>query len=137
MFPTHLGRLAIDTAIRFAAPSAACFIAWLLTFERWLEPLLRRCVGTVIGRPVVWVSTGAHFRVWGLANETASSMNAAVAAVGSMAVLCSALLPGVGVGIVVGVVTNDEAVKASSYLISFPMIGIFVLHVLWRRPERR
>ena len=91
----------------------------------------------MIGRPVVWVTAGGYFRVWGLPDETAASMNAAVAAIGSMAVLCSALLPVIGVGIGVGTATNDAAVKASSYLMSFPMIGIFVLHVLWRRPEKR
>jgi len=64
-------------------------------------------------------------------------MDAAVAAIGSMAVLFSGLLPVIGVRIGIGVATNDAALKASSYLMSFPMIGVFVLRVLWRRPEER
>jgi hypothetical protein len=133
----HLAKLAAATVIHFAALSAGCFLAWLLAFERWLEPLLRRGVGAVIGRTIIWVSAGPYFRIWGLPNEEASSMDAAVAAIGSMAVLFSGLLPVIGVRIGIGVATNDAALKASSYLMSFPMIGVFVLRVLWRRPEER
>jgi uncharacterized membrane protein YqaE (UPF0057 family) len=133
----HLGGLDAAIVVRIAALSAGCFLVWLLAFERWLDPLLRRAIGAALGCPVVWVSAGAYFRVWGLGAEKASSLNAAVAAIGSMAVLCSSLLPAIGVGVGVGFATNDATVKASSYLMSFPMIGIFVLHVLWRGPENR
>jgi hypothetical protein len=133
MLPIHLAGLAAGTAIGFAALSAGCFLAWLFAFERWFEPLLRRSVGALIGRTVVWVSAGAYFRSWGLANESTSSMNATVAVIGSMAVLCSALLPVLAVGFVVRAATDDTTVNASSYLMSFPMIGIFLLHVLWRK----
>src|ERR1700730_6656594 len=79
--------------IRLAVISSGSYVVWLITFERWLEPFLRRCGGAIVGRSLIWVRASGPFRIWGLRDHGRAAIDAMVGFLGSVAVLCSALLP--------------------------------------------
>src|SRR5260221_14373143 len=117
-------------AARFAGVYSGCYLGWLIVFERWLEPLLRRCGGAILGSSVVWVSTGGSFRIWGIRDRPGST-DATLGLLGSGAVLCAAVLPLILLQFTVTPPDGDAAIAASSYLMSLPMMGVFVLRLLW------
>ncbi len=52
-------------AVKTAALLCGAYLAWLMAFERWFEPILRRLTGSIARRLVVWVPAGRGFRIWG------------------------------------------------------------------------
>jgi Na+-transporting methylmalonyl-CoA/oxaloacetate decarboxylase beta subunit len=137
MFRIDLGSLLVEryAVLRFAAFSAGGYLAWLIAFERWFEPLLRRCSGIIVGSPIVWVPAGGSFRMWGLKDQRRSRTAAAVGFLGGAAILCAAIFPAVALRVTAGGPGDDTVIAASSYLFSIPMIGGFVVRVLWRRTD--
>ena len=115
--------------IRIAVLLSGCYLAWILVFERVLEPAVRRCVSVILRRPIVWVAAGA-FRVWGIAGSSRRAQEATVALLGSGMVLCAALFPAVLLGCATSAAASDTAIAASSYLAAIPMAAVFVLRVL-------
>jgi hypothetical protein len=108
------------------AAVTGCYVAWLLLFERWLEPWLRRCGGALIGSAIVWVPAGGPFRIWGLRDRRSVAMHAAVGFLGGLTVLVSASLPAVLLLVFAAKArTEDETMAATSYLISLPMVALF------------
>jgi hypothetical protein len=124
--------------IRFVAAAAGCYIAWLLLFEQWLEPWLRRCGGALVGSSIDWVPAGGPFRIWGLLDRRSVAIHAAVGFLGGMTVLLSAALPA---ALLLYVATKthaeDATMAATSYLISLPMVALFVLRVSSVKAEAR
>lgn len=119
--------------VRFAVVSSAAFIAWLLAFERWVEPLLRRWAGAILGREILWVPVGvASFRIWGLPGAETSAMAAEVAVLGMVVVLVSAAIPVVLVRVAARWMANDALISSITYLMALPMMMSFVLRVLSR-----
>jgi hypothetical protein len=137
MFRIDLGSLLVERygVLRFAAFYSGCYLAWLIAFERWFEPLLRRCSGIIVGSRIVWVPAGASFRMWGLRDQRRTGTAAAVGFLGGAAVLCAALFPAVALRLIAGAPGDDPVIAASTYLLSIPMIGGFVVRVLWRRRD--
>jgi hypothetical protein len=132
MFRPDLGSVVHWWAVvRFAVTSSGCYLAWLIVFERWIEPLLRRGGGAIIGRSIVWVSAGGSFRRWGIQDPPHRSTDAIVGLLGSAAVLCAALLPAVPLRLAVTEPSGDVMIVASSYLMTLPMMAVFVLRILW------
>jgi hypothetical protein len=133
MFRTFLDGLAAHwTVIRFAAMASGCYVAWLVAFERWLEPLLRRCGGAMIGGRIVWVPVVGRFRIWGMQDHASSGLDRAAGLFGGVAVLSAALVPVVAVHAAVLGTDADATIAASGYLMSLPMLAIFVVRVLTR-----
>jgi hypothetical protein len=124
------------TVIRFVAAVTGCYVAWLLLFERWLEPWLRRFGGAIIGSSIVWVPAGGPFRIWGLRDRRSVAMHAAVGFLGGMTVLLSASLPAaLLLFIAARARTEDATMAATSYLISLPMMALFSFRVSSLKPE--
>jgi hypothetical protein len=121
-------------AIRTAAFLFGTYFAWLATFERWIEPRLRRLTGSIARRSIVWVPAGRGLRIWGVRERAGASADAAVALVGALLVLASALLPAVMLGRVAG--AGDPRISASSYLMSVPLMALFVFRMLSVKHER-
>jgi hypothetical protein len=116
--------------IRFVGGVTGCYIAWLLVFERWLEPWLRRCGGAIVGSSIDWVPAGGPFRIWGLRDRRSVAVHAAVGFLGGMTVLFSAGLPAVVLLYAAASArTEDATMAATSYLISLPMVALFALRV--------
>jgi hypothetical protein len=127
---------AVWMAMRIAVFLFGTYFAWLVAFERWIEPRLRRWAGSIARRPVVWVPAGRGLRIWGVQEEegSSSSTDAAVSLVGTLLVLASALLPAVLLGRVAG--AGDPRIAASSYLMSIPLMALFVFRMLYAKHER-
>jgi hypothetical protein len=113
-----------------AAVFFGCYLVWLVAFERWLEPALRRCVGLISGRCIVWVPAGKRFRIWGLRDAGSHAAEAGVALLGAAVVVCSALLPAVVLARAVGAHMGDPIIAATTYLTAVPVMALFVLRVL-------
>jgi hypothetical protein len=136
MFRAHLIALAEHwTVVRFAVMASGCYVAWLAAFERWLEPLLRRCGGAVIGGHIVWVPVVGPFRIWGLQNHESPGMDRTAGLFGGAAVLCAALVPVVGLHTAALSMGADATIAASAYLMSLPMVAVFVVRIL-THPQR-
>jgi len=131
----HFG--ARSVAIATAALFFGSYFVWLLAFERWFEPMLRRWAGSIARRAIVWVPDGRGFRTWGLRDRAAAAADAAIALVGAGLVLGSALLPVVLLGRVASAHTADPRIAASSYLICVPLMALFVFRVLSAKHEGR
>jgi hypothetical protein len=115
----------------FAAEVSGCYVGWLVLFERWLEPRLRRCGGAIIGSAIVRVPAVGPFRIWGLRERRSRAMHASVGLLGAMTVLFSALLPTAALVAIAARARADNAtIAASGYLISLPMIALFALRAL-------
>jgi hypothetical protein len=121
-------------AIRTAAFLFGTYFAWLLTFERWIEPRLRRWTGAIARRSIVWVPAGRGLRIWGVMERSGAATDPTVALVGALLVLASALLPAVLLGRVAG--AADPRIAASSYLMSVPLMALFVFRMLYAKHER-
>jgi len=121
-------------ATRTAVFFFGTYFAWLVTFERWIEPRLRRLAGAIARRSIVWVPAGRGLRIWGVQERSGASTDAAVALVGTLLVLASALLPAVMLGRVAG--AGDPRISASSYLMSVPLMALFVFRMLSAKRER-
>ncbi len=119
--------------IGFAAAFAAFYIAWLIVFERWLDPCLRRFSGAIVGRAIVWVPAGGPFRVWGLSAQGPRALEAAVGLLGTATVVLSSFLPTVGTSIAATHYAHEPAVGASVYLMSLPLTMLFVFRMLTGR----
>jgi hypothetical protein len=125
---------ALWMALRTAVLLFGTYFAWLLIFERWIEPILRRWTGSIARRSVVWVPAGRGLRIWGVRERSGASTDAAVALAGALLVLASALLPAVMLGRVAG--ASDPRISASSYLMSVPLMALFVFRMLSAKHER-
>jgi hypothetical protein len=124
-------------ATRTAALLFGAYFAWLVAFERWIEPAVRRWTGSIARRSIVWVPAGRGLRIWGVLERTGASTDAAVALVGTLLVLGSALLPAVILGRMASTRMSDPVIAASSYLTCIPAMALFVFRVLSTRNERR
>jgi hypothetical protein len=122
-------------AVKTATLLCGAYLAWLMAFERWFEPMLRRLTGSIARRLVVWVPAGRGFRIWGLMDRTGEARDAAVALVGALLVLTSALLPAVILGRLAAARTSDPLIAASSYLTCVPLMAVFVLRMLLVRRD--
>jgi hypothetical protein len=122
--------------IQYAAVVSAGYVGWLVVFERWLEPWLRRRGGAILRCSIVWVHAGGPFRIWGVEKGVSGPMNLAVGCLGGGAVLLSSVLPiGLLLDLAVRANAHDAVIAASSYLASLPMIAFFALRVLSHRVE--
>ncbi len=68
-------------------------------------------------------------------DRTGEAGDAAVALVGALLVLTSALLPAVILGRVAAARTSDPLIAASSYLTCVPLMAVFVLRMLLVRRD--
>jgi hypothetical protein len=123
-------------ATRTAAFLFGTYFAWLLTFERWIEPAMRRWTGSIARRSIVWVPAGRGLRIWGVLERSGASTDAAVALVGTLLVLGSALLPAVILGRMASTRLSDPVIAASSYLTCIPAMALFVFRVLSTRTDQ-
>ena len=123
-------------AIRFAAVVSGLYILWFVAFERWLDPLLRRCGGVILGHRIVWVRAGP-FRTWGLREAGFPGIERNAGLFGGAAVLSASLVPFMSLHVAVQVMSADALTAAVGYLMSVPMMALFVLRVLSRREGAR
>ena len=125
------------TVVEIGAVSFGLYLAWLAAFERGLEPLVRRLWGRVIGCDIVWVPAGL-FRVWGSKHSIPRSREGAIALVGSLFVVASAAVPVVAFHFAaVALEVDGGPIQATIYLVSAPVMMIFVLRVLRRHAEAK
>jgi len=120
---------AVGLAIRTAVVLFGTYFAWLVTFERWIEPTLRRWAGSIARRTIVWVAAGRGLRIWGVEHSRGPA-DAAVPFAGALLVFASALLPAVLLAKIAASEGADTRISASSYLISVPLMALFVLRML-------
>ncbi len=108
--------------------------AWLVAFELYVEPRLRRWVGGLTKREVVWVAAGP-LRVWGSRGPPREhGREGLLAVVGIVLVLAAATLPVIEMHFAAQVLApGREGVRASAYLTSVPLMAIFSLRVMWHR----
>jgi hypothetical protein len=118
--------------VRFAVVSSGLFVAWLIAFERWIEPLLRRCTGAILGCRVFWAPVGASFRIWGLLGAKGSATDAAVSLVGTVVLQVCAAVPVVLVRLAARWMGSDAMIGEITYLMAVPTMMLFVLRVLTR-----
>jgi hypothetical protein len=114
--------------LRVAVLVASVYVGWLVAFERWIEPLLRRACGVVLGCTIQWVPSGA-LRTWGTGGTANGAKEAAVALIGSVLVLCSSTVP-VAVVHIASPLHGDGATGATTYLMSLPMMMLFTVWIL-------
>lgn len=127
--------VAASAVLRFAVLLSSGYLAWLVVFERWLDPLLRRGLGVVLGHRIAWLPALGPFCVWGVEAPGGRELDGAVAALGTATVFCAALVP-VLMPVFAGYVPAREAtIGATHYLLSLPMIGHFLFCVLRRAPS--
>jgi hypothetical protein len=123
--------------VAFAVVWSGIYIAWLVAFERWLEPWLRRRLGSIVGGAIVWVPAGGPLRIWGLREPGRLAVDATVGLLGAVAILCSAVLPSIAVNIAASLYGGDGRMAMTGYLTSIPMTVIFVVRVLFGKPDTR
>ncbi len=87
-----------------------------------------------MGSSIVWLPAGGGFRIWGLQGQGRRDAEAAVGFLCSFTVLCAAALPVWALGVVTSGQTNSVAIRATIYLMTVPMIAVFLIRVLWRNP---
>jgi hypothetical protein len=117
--------------LRFAALASGLYIAWMIAFERWMEPFARASWSAALGREIRWVPAGGRFRVWGLKDSARTSADALVSVIGMLVVLASAAMPVLAIHWMAPL----EAIRAVSYLMSVPMMVGFVLRVLFLKRD--
>lgn len=88
-----------------------------------------------MGTSIVWLPTGGGFRIWGLQWQDRRDTEAAVGFLCSFTVLCAAALPAWALGVVASGQTNSVTIRATVYLMTMPMIAVFLFRVLWRKPS--
>lgn len=122
--------------IRFVVAISGGYVGWLSSFERWLEPFLRKRWGTMLRCSIVWMPAGGPFRMWGVRERGSDALNAAVGILGSGTVLLSAVVPAlVLLDLAARVEVLDTTITATGYLALLPMVVFFSLRVLWRVTE--
>ncbi|MDP9002962.1 MAG: hypothetical protein M3O46_22960 [Myxococcota bacterium] len=130
----HLGA-ARWTVVAIGTVSFGLYMAWLRAFERVLEPLARRLWGRITGCDIIWVPAGS-FRVWGSKQSIHMAREGAIALAGSLFVVASAAVPSLGLHFMALAFEADGGqVRGSAYLMSAPMMLIFVVRTLKRRVE--
>jgi hypothetical protein len=85
------------------------------------------------GCGVVWLPAVGPFRIWGLQGQGSLGLHAAVGFLCSLIVLFAGVLPACALGAMASGQTSDAAVQTTIYLITVPMIAIFVTRVLWHK----
>jgi hypothetical protein len=141
MFRTYLDSLARHLAhfgpvLRFAAAVSALYVLWFVAFERWLDPLLRRCGGLILGHRIVWVRAGP-FRTWGLLEAGFPGIEKSAGFFGAVAVLSASFVPFIAIHAVAQLMSADPLTAAVGYLMSVPMMALFVLRVLSKNDASR
>ncbi len=84
----------------------------------------------MIGARIVWVRAAGPFRTWGLGRGTSSTKDGSIGFFGAASVLSAALVPTIGVHAVSVELAADTVTAASGYLMSVPMMILFVLRML-------
>jgi hypothetical protein len=121
--------------LRFGAPVCAGYVAWLIAFERWIEPALRRWVGVVIGRPVRWVRVAGPFRNWGADRTGSRALEAGVGLAGAATIAGAALVPTVATNILVRAELGESPVAGATYLMTIPLVILFAARLLLGRVD--
>jgi hypothetical protein len=88
-----------------------------------------------MGTSIAWLPAGGGFRIWGLQGQSRRDTEAAVGFLCSFTVLCAAALPAWALGVVASGQTSSVASRATVYLMTVPMIAVFLIRVLWRKPS--
>jgi len=122
--------------IRFAAVVSGLYVLWFLAFERWLDPLLRRCGGVLLGHRIVWVQAGL-FRTWGLREAGFPGVERSAGLFGAASVLFASFFPFIALHALAKALSADALTASVGYLMSIPMMAFFVLRVLSRRDTSR
>jgi hypothetical protein len=120
-------------AIQSAAFVFGAYSSWLMVFERWIEPAIRRGVGVMAGCCIVWLPAAGPFRVWGLQGQGRLGIQATVGFLCSLVVLLAGVLPACALAVTASGQTSDAAVQATIYLITVPIIAVFVTRMLWHK----
>ncbi|MGO9833435.1 MAG: hypothetical protein ACLP1X_04400 [Polyangiaceae bacterium] len=121
------------TIVPIAAVSAGLYVAWLVAFERALEPFARRLLGALIGCPIVWVPAGL-FRAWGSGEAGHEARDGLIAAMGTLLVLAAAAVPVVALHFAARLLEPErEGIRASAYLMTAPLMMVFLIWVARRR----
>jgi hypothetical protein len=124
-----------SAALEVALGFTGAYVFWLVVFERWVEPAMRRAAGVAFAGAIDWHRSTGPFRTWCLRGLASMKRHAAVGLVGHSLVLAAALAPAVAVGLLASAHACDEIVGACVYLMTIPMTAIFALRVLWHRGE--
>jgi hypothetical protein len=118
-----------------AAIGFAVFLAWLAAFERYLEPWARRSGSGLLGCTILWMPAGP-LRVWGSKKPATRAREGVIAVAGLALVLLGAAVPVLVLQLATVVIgTAHDTLRASAYLMSVPLMGSFVVRVMWRRPD--
>jgi len=124
-----------SSIVRFAAFFLGAYVAWLFLFQRMIEPRVRHVIGTLVGRPIVWVCDHGGLHMWGTREPQPRRAEALVIMCGVLTVVSSAFFPAIAATLAARVAAFDAALSASVFLISPPMAAIFVYHVLSGGPD--
>src|SRR5258708_31737499 len=112
--------------VAIAAIGFALFIAWLAAFEHYFEPWARRSLGALRGCPIGWTPSGP-LRIWGSKEPGPPAREGALAVAGLVLVLLGAVPPVVALHLAALVIgAGHEALWDSAYLVSVPLMAIFV-----------
>ncbi len=121
--------------VAIAAIGFAVFFLWLAAFETYVEPWARRSCGALVGCTIGWTPAGP-LRVWGSRDSAAGGREGSIAVAGLVVVLLAAAVPVLVLylaAVVIGL--GHEALSASAYLVSVPLLAIFVVRVMRREPD--
>jgi hypothetical protein len=123
--------------VRSGALVCAGYVAWIIAFERWIDPALRRWVGVVVGCPVRWVQVAGPFRNWGVAGVGSDALEAGVGLTGAAAVAAAALLPAVITNVLVRAELGESPIAGATYLMTVPVVVIVATRLLLGRVDPR
>jgi hypothetical protein len=119
--------------LRVALAFTGAYVLWLVVFERWAEPAMRRWAGAIFHGPIDWRRAFGPFRTWSLRGAASRSRRAGVGVVFNVVVAGSAFVPPVLLGWLFNG-GGDESIAASVYLMTPAMTALFAARVLWHRP---
>ena len=121
--------------VAIAAIGFAVFFVWLAAFETYVEPWARRSYGALVGRTIRWTPAGP-LRIWGSREPAARGREGSIAVAGLVVVLLAAAVPVLVLYFAVVVIgLGHEALSASAYLVSVPLMSLFVVRVMRREPD--
>jgi hypothetical protein len=127
----------VASYILLALNSAGLYVGWLLLFERLLEPIARRALGTVMDCTIVWVPAG-RFRVWGTREAVGRQKEATIALAGSLVALSAAAAPVAALHTLAHFFSRGrESLQPGIYLLSVPLMMLFVVRLLGAPIGRR
>jgi hypothetical protein len=124
-------------AVRYAMCLATFYVTWLRVFEYRLEPLLRRSMGRLIGREVLWVTAIGRFRIWGLRGGAGSAADVVVGALGHVTVLVAATVPAVLFHAAFAGGSEGRILPATRFLASVVMMSLFAVRLIVGEVEAR